>query len=67
MKDMITFPLMFLVAFVLVAAFLENLTEALKASVGKRSLIEDMMEQLYCKERLDEMDDNNATKRNGPT
>ena len=45
-QDLFTFPLLFLIAFVFVAAFLGKLTEACLSFFGRRSLIEDMINQL---------------------
>jgi len=50
--DLIIFSLLFLVAFVFVAAFLQKLTEACTSILGRRSLIEDLINQLRSTEEL---------------
>lgn len=45
-RDLVTFPLLFLVAFVLVAAFLSKFAELIGLLIGKKSLVEDLVGEL---------------------
>jgi len=53
-RDLVTFPILFLVGFVLVAAFLSKLVELANHVYGKRSLVEEMLQQLKSTDMLNE-------------
>lgn len=45
-RDLITFPLLFLIGFVLVSAFLQNFSRAIGSLTGKQSAVQALIETL---------------------